>query len=223
MTEKTSLAILAKELYDQFGSVKSRRYYLFTFLYAFTLGSVANFAASFLTELVGREFGVSYAIVSFVIILILLLLLVTRQDLIFGVPKKFHQTFLLIKDHEEASEEVHKLLLSILRSRINENFLIEESNDSILIKKKRIIFKKKICDVTQKKLPEGKTIELTLVYCNDDLGEQFSEDFFDDFYLQLKKQMFTVFIKKDSRPFGKFFVQSRFEVIDKLFEEILKR
>lgn len=222
MSEETVLAILAQELYEHFGSIKSRRFAMFTFLYAFLLGSAVNFVAGFLSSLVDFEFTVLYSIISLGTMFLLLIILFTKQHIIFGVPSMFYQKFFLTKkDGETSREKVYSLMLSILQSKISLNLSLTEHEDKIILKKKGRIFEKNLCIAENRVIVElGELIEVTLKYCNDEDGEQFSEEFLDDLYFQLRRDGFDFSLDKDSRPFGKFLMHSKFVMLDKLLERL---
>jgi len=222
VSEETILAILAKELYDQFGSIKTRRHLLFAFVYAFLLGSAANFAAGFLASLVSVEYSFLFSVLSLEAMLFMVIILFEKQQVILGIPNAFCQKLLVRKEGcEPSAEEIRGYVIPALKNKMPVNVSLVECADKIVLKKRGLIHEKDLCMMESKRVEElGGSVEVTLTYCNDDDGEIFSDEFTSELYFQLRKNAFNIFLDRDSRPFGKFFVQSKFSMIDKVINEL---
>jgi len=220
---KTELAILARELYQHFGSSKSRRHMFYTFAYAFLLGCVANFAANFVAALLDQSLNIYLGIVSMTILIILVLVLLLRQYIIFGVPKSFNQSFILANESGISASAAKDLVLKAIQSLVKEKVSAFQENKKILVKKKRLWFHKTICAITQDSSLITGNIELNIKYSNNDLGERFAESLTDNLYFQSIKESIRLIVDLDSRPFGKLLVQSRFDLIDEAMRKENKK
>jgi len=223
MSEDTTLAILGKEMYEYFGSIESRRHLLYTFIYAFLLGSVTSFTAGFVAQLIRAEYSFFLSLASGVLLLLMVLFLFKREEVILGIPNIFRQNILIQKKNDQTGKEIFSAASSILKNRAPQGTLIEEKANNIVVWKKRFISKKQLCLVESMETTKlGGSVEVKLTYPYDAKSEKFSEDFLDDFYFHLKGDNFAVILVDDSRPFGKLLLQSRFIMIDKLEEKLAK-
>jgi len=212
----TELAILAKELYQHFGSVRSRKFTFYTFVYAFVLGCTANFAASFLASLVDREWNIALSGVSTFVLVILALLLVFKQHLILGAPKSFHQSFILTSKDKISSSDAKDVLLKAVKPLITDKFELSQKDQMFNVKKKRIFRNKSVCTIAQRRSSIQDNIEFKIDYSNDDQGERFSESLNDNLYFESIKKSMQLIVDNDSRPFGKLLIQARFDLVNEV-------